>query len=385
MIYLVVFIYLLVFVVKFDINKKVDGANFTYNLLLVVFIAIAGLRYKVGGDTLVYHDIFNDVPFLSNLISYDFDETRYDPLWIVLSSISKTIINDFAFFQIIHATIVNVIIFRFIKQNTVNRFTAVFFYYCGAYLYFNMEIMRESLAICVFLLGYQNFKEKKWIQFYIYALVAYFFHSSAMILFLFPLFQKLKFNSKGILIIIISLFLSTYLEPLIELGLFALKISEKFALYSTGTGLNIFGVIYGVFLYCIIPYFFIYFNKTICSTYNKYENLIYAYFFLTLLSFAVPGFYRFLNYILIFELIFLADFFINILEKEKDLLKIKILFVAFFLTIIAIPKIQYYLVDTSAWSKDTHKYNLYYPYSSIFTKEEYFYRQDIYDGTFYEE
>lgn len=385
MIYLIVFIYLLFLVYKYDIEGKRRGYVFCYNSILIILICISGLRYKVGGDTLNYYEHFSDTPFFLDLFKFDFSEANYEPLWIILQSISKSIINDFVFFQVIHACIVNTIIFWFIKNNTTNQFTAVLLYYCGTFFYFNMEIMRESLAICIFLLAYNSYSSKNWIRFYIYAYFAYLFHSSAVILFLFPLIQSLRFNFKGICVTLIFLVVSSYLSPLIELGLIYSKISDKFVLYSETKKLNVFGIISGFLLTCLVPYFFIFFYEKILRFYNKFRNLIFAYFFLAILSLAVQGFYRFLNYILMFQILFLADFFIDILKKDNDLLRIKILFLSFFLLIILVPKIQYYYRDTSMWAEGTRKYNLYYPYSSVLGKKEYIFRKDIHNGTFYED
>jgi hypothetical protein len=380
MIYLVVFIYLLVFVVKFDINKKEEGADFTYYMVLVVFIAIAGLRYKVGGDSLAYYETFKEIPLLSDLFDYDFSETRYDPLWIVLSSISKTIIDDFAFFQIIHATIVNVIIFRFIKQNTMYRFTAIFLYFCGAYLYFNMEVMREILAICVFLLGYPYFRDKKWFQFYLFAIVAFLFHSSAMILFLFPLFRYLKINLIGISIILGFFYFSLYFEAILKLGLFASRVTEKYDNYSD-LSLNFFGILYAFIFYCFIPILIMYFNTKLDSEKIVFEELTFTYFFLAFIFLAMSGFGRFLNYVTPFAIIYLGDFTNKIIHNER-LHKIRFTIVIGMLLIIAFPKIQYYLIDTSKIVAGTHQYNLWIPYSTIFTEEEYDFRDPIYQAGF---
>jgi hypothetical protein len=314
------------------------------------------------------------------LFDFDFSETRYDPLWVVLSSISKTLIDDFAFFQIIHATIVNVIIFRFIKQNTVYRFTAVFLYFCGAYLYFNMEIMRESLAICVFLLGYPSFRDKKWFQFYLYAFVAFMLHSSAMILFLFPLFRYLKINLIGILIILGFFYFSFYFEAILKLGLFATRITDKYNSYSD-IELNFFGLLYVFIFYCLIPILIMYFNKMLDGENNNFEDLTFAYFFLASIFLAMSGFGRFLNYVTPFVIIYLGDFINKVINDER-LYRYRFTIVILLLFVIAIPKIQYYFIDTSKIAKGTHQYNLWVPYSSIFTEEEYDFRDPIYQAGF---
>jgi len=380
MIYLIVFIYLLVFVVKFDINKKEEGADFTYYTVLVVFIAIAGLRYKVGGDSLVYYETFKEIPLLFDLFDYDFSETRYDPLWIILSSLSKSIIDDFAFFQFLHAIIVNVIIFRFIKQYTVYRFTAIFLYFSGFYLYFNMEIMREILAICVFLLAYPCYRDKKWFQFYIYAIIAFLFHSSAMILFLFPLFRYLKMNLIGISIILGFFYISLFFEAILKLGLFAARITDKYDFYSD-ISLNFFGILYAFIFYCFIPILIMYFNNKLDSEEKIFEELTFTYFFLAFIFLAMSGFGRFLNYVTPFVIIYLADFINKIINNER-LHRFRFTIVIIMLFVIAFPKIQYYLIDTSNVVEGTHQYNLWIPYSSIFTEEEYDFRDPIYQAGF---
>ncbi|MBS1504558.1 MAG: EpsG family protein, partial [Bacteroidetes bacterium] len=109
--------------------------------MLIVLVCIAGLRYRVGGDTLSYIDEYDEIPYFSQLLKYNFIGSRWDPLWVVFSSICRSINPDFVFLQCIHALIVNTIIFRFIKRNTQYRFTGILLYYMFAYLYFNMEIL----------------------------------------------------------------------------------------------------------------------------------------------------------------------------------------------------------------------------------------------------
>lgn len=379
MIYLFPFILSLFFLIKFDFNKKITGANFCYNLLLIVLILIAGLRYKVGGDSLNYFEYFDEIPYLNALPNYDFINSPYDPFWIALSSISKTLINDFAFFQLIHAVIINTIIFWFIKKYTGFRFTAVFLYVCGAYLYFNMEIMRESLAICVFLLAYPSFREKKWLKYYVIAIVAFLFHSSAIILFLFPLLRYVKMNLFNVLMIGLVFIISIYFKQIIGLVLFTSRISEKFNTYSN-LQLNIFGIISNFLFYCLIPFVVIRLNNSLNRFESKFEELIFLYFFLAMVFLYIPGFARFLNYLTPFLLIYLGDFINNIMN-DKKLIKVKFLYVTMVFFLISFSKIQYYLIDTSKSVKDTHQYNLWYPYSSVFEKEEYRYRELIFqDG-----
>jgi hypothetical protein len=99
MIYLAVFILVLILAYLYDFKNYGKNAGFWYKFLMLIFIAVSGFRYKVGGDTLAYFDFFEEYPFISELKNYDFIYSKWDPFWVILSSISKSIVNDFAFFK----------------------------------------------------------------------------------------------------------------------------------------------------------------------------------------------------------------------------------------------------------------------------------------------
>ena len=381
MLYLIIFILLLYLVLKYDIIGIEKNKNISYYIALFVLTLIAGLRYKVGGDTLTYFEDFKNTPYLYQLFSFDFEEHSFEPFWIIFQSICKSLINDFAFFQLIHAIFVNTIIFWFIKKNTAHCFTAIFLYFCWPFFYFNMEIMRESIAIALFLIGYDSFKNKKWILFYSIATISFLFHSSALVLFLFPFLKALRFNFFGFLLIALTITLSSYYKNLIEVGFFFTRISSKLITYLNTEGLNINGIIMGFLLNICLPIFFIWFHQKFILKYQKFKDLFFAFIFLSFLSLIIQGSYRFLNYFTVFVIIFLADFLMGILKKKKESILIRIVFVSFFGSLIVIPKIHDLTLDTSKYSAKTRKYNIWYPYSSIIYKEEYYYRSRIYEGS----
>ena len=101
MIYLLVFILLLIPVVKYDWMAKTGGENKWYYLNLVVLILLAGLRYRLGGDTLMYMLMYNEWPSIDELKYFDFEEAQYNPLWYIYASISKSLSDEFWILQII--------------------------------------------------------------------------------------------------------------------------------------------------------------------------------------------------------------------------------------------------------------------------------------------
>ena len=94
--------------------------------------------------------------------------------------------DDFVYFQLLHIIILNSCLFYFISKSTEYRFSALFFCFIYYYLYFSTEILRESLAIFVFVLNYKNYEEGNWFKYYCGVCIAILFHISAVILIVFP-------------------------------------------------------------------------------------------------------------------------------------------------------------------------------------------------------
>ena len=139
MIYILVFILLLIPVVKYDLMAKSGGEGGWYYFNLVVLILLAGLRYRVGGDTLMYMSMYDEIPALSELKYFDFEEALYNPLWYVYNSIFRSIGDDFVYFQIGQAVFVNSVFFWFFRKYSPQYyFSAILLYYIGYYCYFNM-------------------------------------------------------------------------------------------------------------------------------------------------------------------------------------------------------------------------------------------------------
>ena len=116
MIYILVFILLLIPVVKYDLMAKSGGEGGWFFFNLVVLILLAGLRYRVGGDTLMYMSMYAEWPAIDELKYFDFEDALYNPLWYVYTSIAKSLSDEFWVLQIIQSVIVNCIFFHFFRK-----------------------------------------------------------------------------------------------------------------------------------------------------------------------------------------------------------------------------------------------------------------------------
>ena len=68
MIYFVVLLLLLILTVRYDINGKTEYRDQWYNAVLVILILIAGLRFRLGVDTVNYiYMFYHDFPSLFDI------------------------------------------------------------------------------------------------------------------------------------------------------------------------------------------------------------------------------------------------------------------------------------------------------------------------------
>ena len=195
MIYLIVLIILLIGVFKYERKNFKIGYKW-YILEWLLLVLLAGLRYKIGGDTASYMGEFDHYPSLSELSSFNFTDAARQPLWYVFTAICKSISQDFVCVQIVHALIVNTVFFWFFKTHSERCFSCVLIYGLFFFMNYNTEVLRASLAVSVFLISYNYLVQKKWIKYFICCFIALGFHLQSILLFIFPVchyFEKSSF------------------------------------------------------------------------------------------------------------------------------------------------------------------------------------------------
>lgn len=192
MVYLAALVLILIPFFKFDILKKGGNEKLWYYICLSALTLIAGLRYRVGGDTLGYMVHFETYPTIAELSEFDFKGAYYTPLWYVYNAIFKSLGDSFYVFQIVQAFLVNLAFFRFFKRYSKRFFAVLLVYFVGYYLYYNTEILRSALCVVLFLEAYPLLEKRKYHWYFLLSLIAVGFHISAVFLFVIPLFRLIK-------------------------------------------------------------------------------------------------------------------------------------------------------------------------------------------------
>lgn len=378
MLYSLIILSLIIHFYLFDVRKTNRMSKFWFRFYYVIFVLVAGLRYKVGGDTNNYINHWDTLPLLNEMSLSDILNMAWNPLWIVLSSATKTVSQEFFVFQLVHAIIFNFAIFKFIDKYSEFRFFSLLIYFIGFYFYYNMEILRESLAIAMFIIGYIYYEKGRFLYFSIFILLAILFHTSAIIALFIPIFSRIKFNAIGITtVLFLGVGLLFFSDKIMVIFLTENSMS-KISNYSNIIA-NANGIITNAVMYIVVPSLFLKFYIK-SSIKPLFENLYLFYFFIALLVVFIPGFSRFLNYFFPFMLIIFSNIIYQIYNLSK-FRRVRNLFAMSFTFLILLPKIIYYMGDTSKYYPNSIKLNLWYPYSSVLEKEEYPARQIIFRET----
>ncbi|MGE8427202.1 MAG: EpsG family protein [Sphingobacterium sp.] len=382
-------IYLLIFGFSFlaylryiNSTSKKDG-QVVYVLIWLALILLAGLRYRVGGDSLHYFDIFDSYPTLSTLWDYDFGKAEYNAGWIIFNAIIKSFSDSFYTFQFVHALILNTIVFYAIQNYSRNKFLVVLFYIFFYFLYFNMEILRESMSISVFILSIPALLKKNWKKYFIFCFIAYLFHSSALILLIFPLFsRKMHIKYQVMIMVLVALIINFIsFDSAVETLFGSFSFGQRASRTYLAKEMNFLGIL--IILIKVIAFYFIYLvaqRRKICL-YHPFAVFITPYLILGLLASVIPGVYRFLNYLSIPILIYSVDVLYSFIRtRTKTNVSLAKVYSCFLVLILL--QIQYFTRDTSKYTRgNSHFYNIYVPYHSTFdekidqTREDIFFNQ----------
>jgi len=378
MIYFITIVTLLILISIYDFNKIVKGMNLYYYIVLVVFILTAGLRYRIGLDTIRYMNHFQDMPTLFNVSFDDYNETKFSAIYYSLALISKTIHPSFVFFQILHAIILNSVVFYFIKKNTRYIFSGALLYYLFCFTNFNFEVLRESIAIVFFLLSVKSLLRRNWIKYYLFVLLAFLSHPSAILLFFIPFFIHLRMTKLVYIymggVFLFSLMISDYVTPIFELISITDSLSEKADRYLDselmGQVFNINGLIKNFIIFIFFPLISMSFLKRKFSFESKYEFLIIFNFFVSIMAIKFGLFYRYFNYFIIFDVILFAEFggklYVYLSSKLNvySSSKFSLFFVAIIFSSIIFLQVYSYFTPIGKYER-IKVYSRYYPYSSI--------------------
>lgn len=367
--YLAVLFLLIMCVFKYDLgNRTHKTSDFWYYTICVILILIAGFRYRVGGDTLHYFDTYPSWPTFSEFSKIDFSLLPYQPLWYVLAALCKLISSEFYVFQLFQASIVTFSSFWFLKKHVKYKFVAAIFWYYGVYFYFTMEVMREAICVSIWLLAVDFILQKQYVKYYILAVIAFFFHLTAALLFIMPFIYNLMQKGKIRFLFCFFIFLISFslisMYPEIFIDYLPSKMIYKVIMYYDASEYNLF--VKRDFLHIIAICLMMQVCKNIYP--NEMQYIPFLKLEIIILLASTMLYYiseRVVNYLYIFEILVLTKSLCVLLPKYCFRFQTSCIKLLLSLIFIFMLKTYYYGKHPSK-IPDTRFYNLIVPYESVF-------------------
>lgn len=370
MIYFITLFLLIILSVHYDINGQTKYRNQWYFAVQAILILIAGLRYRLGDDTINYiYEFYHVIPELRDLSIDEVIMSGIPPLWLLLNSIIKTIGWKFFVVQLIEATIVNVLILKYFRKHSLYPFLCVALYFFWRYQWYNMMIMKAAIALSIILYANDYFLEKKYTKGLFLILIATGFHQSSILLVVVPFLTFLRFNISGVFLLacvyLFGVFLQSMLGDVFKLMELSEGLSTKLDGYVESGGIdqlhdfNFFIVNYvPIIIYPILSLIYIKY-KCKNSKLIRLEPFVMIGLMFQMIQFSVDIFYRYIYIYSLYYIPFIVHFFVEF-SRNSGRLKGALSYIRSF--IIVMP-----LLASFAYSRPL-TYVIFYPYSSIMDK-----------------
>ena len=372
---------------EFDYRSVERGRMFCFLTMLVVFIFLAGFRYRLGQDTVMYVKEYANLHPINLLSSDDFKSTRFAPGFLILTSFFRVFGPDFIVFQVVHSIFVNAVIFWFLYKNSRHLFFSILLFFFYLYFLLLFQQMRESIAVSIFLLAWPAFRDGKWLIWYIASLLAFSFHISAFVMFILPLLylpgirQLFVFGIRTwficAAIMVIAFAIQAVFFKYIELIAFTETMIERVQTYDKnvlgGSLLNINGIVGKFIQYLLYPLVALFFvnkenknKKNDDEAFRKEQMMTLMSVYIGIFSIFVAIVARYNNYFFIFAILLLSDWIFTKLPIFGK--KLRVQFVYWFIFFLPMFGFQFYNTYYSTINKSgtIRGYMVYYPYSSYF-------------------
>lgn len=399
MIYFIVLAALLFLSYRYDYCKKSQGRLFSYLVMFAVLVLIAGLRYRIGTDSVRYERYYEEFPYIWELRKNYFLKVRFEPGFVILMSLCKSITSDFTFFQFVCAIVTNSAVFYFIYKNTRHIFFGIFLYSFILYTQLNFEVLREAFAVSIFLLAWIPLKRNNLLVYYLLILLAITFHVGSTLCLLCPLFFIPGLNyfftfGKRTLFICIGIlaigFTMNYLFfDFIKLLSISASITDRATAYSKnelgGSTLNLFGALGTSIRWVIYPLVSMYFinyrtikkHGKLSSDLKRLEALSLMSVYIGLISIPIQILFRFNDYFFFFSIAIISSFIFSQLTFKHKTYKLNFLYWIILLIPLFYIQARGQIAGVNN-SGSLKAYMSYYPYASRLDREEDRHREAIF-------
>lgn len=216
------------------------------NKLTYLFVAFGSLLFvsafrasTVGTDLdelyAHYYPHFSNVPWnkIQSVTMSEHWEWGFCAFCKVLCMFSK----EEQFFIAVSSVICIIPYAIFIYRNSRDVVFSTFFYVAFHVYMISLNIVRQSLAVGIVLLGYEFLKKKQYLKYTVMVLIASLFHTSAIITIILILFDKISYKKGYLALALIGMLVFPFTYSLIFQWILGLGgIQNQYAFYEIGQG-----------------------------------------------------------------------------------------------------------------------------------------------------
>lgn len=312
MIYIITLLLSVLFVVSItEKNKKYLLSKILLFLSFCISLLPMGLRYGIGTDY-----FYTYVPYfkwIGNGIT-SFDEIGFN----FLNKIIHVYNGDYRLLFFLTSFIIMFFIYKSIYDNSVNIWMSVALIFLGQSYFYSMNIVRQSIAMSILLFSFKYLKEKNYIKYLLFGLLAASMHTTAIFILPFLYLSKININSRKKLKII---FIILLMYPFISYGIKYLILNTKYAWYYNSVynseKIAVTIVIQNIVLFILDLYYSK--KKGLLDTkfeeeYRILSNINFGGICFILISSTFPLINRVIRYFTIFQLLYIP----LLIKKEKN-------------------------------------------------------------------
>lgn len=186
---------------SYDVDKI--KCKFFLVLIVIANVIVWGLRdIGVGTDTITYIDsYFKLANTFHNLNDLIFNDTEEDKGFLAIAWLSTLLGSDSRILMFLtELFVMSFIVLGLYEFKKTFRYSITWFmiFFVLLYQHETINLMRQFCAMTLLFYGYSLFLQKKYIIFFVFQILAYFFHSTSLLFLTIPLAQLLSQTKGGI-------------------------------------------------------------------------------------------------------------------------------------------------------------------------------------------
>lgn len=166
-----------------NIKKEgIPASNVFVVMAFIILVTLASCRsVTVGTDTESYISVFNSFVNGSSFQTVKQYANTVEPLYLRFTQLLASICSSHFFYLLINSVVIYGGVLSYIRKNSCNVVMSIMIF-IALYYTSTFNIMRQYVAIGIFLISLNKFDERKYFEFSVLCCIAALFHSSILLM-----------------------------------------------------------------------------------------------------------------------------------------------------------------------------------------------------------